>query len=144
MKKDGTTMKVGGFGFVIFVMAGRGGEGGGFRVCAIGERMSMSVCCKGPRTSIGMLLHQDSYSAHNQSQTHPQPQTPTLKTSQTSTHQVNLALKALPTFKCLPTPIGQHNTTTHLLPDESEVIDVISQGFKDVQAGRLPEFPTSE
>jgi hypothetical protein len=24
------------------------------------------------------------------------------------------------------------------------VIDVITQGFKDVQEGRLPEFPTSE
>lgn len=45
----------------------------------------------------------------------------------TRTPQVNLALKDLPTFKCLPQRVGQHNTTTHLLPDESEVIDVITQ-----------------
>lgn len=57
---------------------------------------------------------------------------------------MNLALKALPTFKCLPEPRGQHGTTAHLLPDESEVVDVITQGFADVQAGRLPDFPTSE
>ncbi|GBF99512.1 hypothetical protein Rsub_12290 [Raphidocelis subcapitata] len=61
-----------------------------------------------------------------------------------TTMKVNLALKALPTFKCLPQPLGQHGTTTHLLPDESEVVDVITQGFRDVQEGRLPEFPTIE
>lgn len=61
-----------------------------------------------------------------------------------TTMKVNLALKGLPTFKCLPDPIGQHRTTTHLLPDEHEVIDVVTQGFKDVQEGRLPDFPTIE
>lgn len=58
--------------------------------------------------------------------------------------KVNLALKALPAFRCLPEPVGQHNTTAHLLPDEGEVLDVVTQGFQDVQAGRLPEFPTIE
>lgn len=36
---------------------------------------------------------------------------------------MNLALRGLPTFSCLPQPVGQHRTTTHLLPDE-DVIDV--------------------
>jgi len=36
---------------------------------------------------------------------------------------VNLALKGLPVFKCLPQAVGQHRTTTHLLPDE-DVVDV--------------------
>jgi hypothetical protein len=58
--------------------------------------------------------------------------------------QVNLALKKLPRFRCLPEPIGQHRTTTHLLPDESVVMKSLTQGFNDVQAGRLPEFPTIE
>lgn len=58
--------------------------------------------------------------------------------------QVNLALKKLPRFRCLPEPIGQHRTTTHLLPDESVVMQSLTQGFNDVQAGRLPEFPTIE
>jgi hypothetical protein len=68
----------------------------------------------------------------------------TRPTPQPHPAQVNLALKDLPRFKCLPERVGQHNTTTHLLPDEAEVVDVISQGFRDVQEGRLPEFPTSE
>ena len=61
-----------------------------------------------------------------------------------TTMKVNLALKDLPTFTCLPQRVGQHNTTAHLLPDEGEVIDVITKGFADVQAGRLPDFPTIE
>lgn len=60
------------------------------------------------------------------------------------TPQVNLALKGLPKFTCLPQPCGQHNTTTHLLPDEPVVLDTLTKGFADVQAGRLPEFPTIE
>jgi hypothetical protein len=55
-----------------------------------------------------------------------------------------MALKGLPRFTCLPQPVGQHNTTIHLLPDEAEVMAALSQGFSDVQAGRLPQFPTIE
>ncbi|KAK9820319.1 hypothetical protein WJX72_008932 [[Myrmecia] bisecta] len=61
-----------------------------------------------------------------------------------TTMKVNLALKGLPRFSCLPEARGQHRTTIHLLPDEHEVIDSLTQGFKDVEAGRLPEFPTIE
>lgn len=61
-----------------------------------------------------------------------------------TTMKVNLALKKLPTFRCLPQPVGQHRTTTHLLPDESVVMDSLTKGFADVLAGRLPEFPTIE
>ena len=31
-----------------------------------------------------------------------------------------------------------------MVQDESEVIDVITKGFRDVQQGRLPDFSTSE
>lgn len=59
--------------------------------------------------------------------------------------QVNLALKGLPTFACLPEDRGQHRTTTHLLPgDEGSVLAGVQQAFADVQQGRLPEFPTIE
>jgi hypothetical protein len=58
--------------------------------------------------------------------------------------QVNLALKGLPRFRCLPEARGQHRTTTHLLPDEQHVMQSLTQGFADVQAGRLPDFPTIE
>lgn len=61
-----------------------------------------------------------------------------------TTMKVNLALKALPRFRCLPEARGQHKTTTHLLPDEGVVMKSLTQGFADVQAGRLPEFPTIE
>jgi phytoene dehydrogenase-like protein len=63
-----------------------------------------------------------------------------------STLKVNLALSKLPTFTCLP-PELQHDAfgpTIHLLPDEKDVMRVIRDGFADVQAGRLPDFPTIE
>lgn len=59
-----------------------------------------------------------------------------------TTMKVNLALKDLPRFTCLPEKQGQHNTTIHLLPDESEVEQAITDCFRDVEQGRLPDFPT--
>lgn len=44
-----------------------------------------------------------------------------------STMKVNLALRELPTFKCLPERLGQHCSTTHLLPDEDVVIESLTQ-----------------
>lgn len=61
-----------------------------------------------------------------------------------TTMKVNLALRDLPTFTCLPERRGQHHTTTHLLPDESEVEQTIADGFRDVESGKLPQFPTIE
>ena len=61
-----------------------------------------------------------------------------------STFKVNLALRALPKFKCLPEDRGQFGSTTHLLPDEKDVMKSLIDGFRDVQAGKLPEFPTIE
>jgi phytoene dehydrogenase-like protein len=61
-----------------------------------------------------------------------------------TTFKVNLALKGLPRFRCLPEDRGQFGSTMHLLPDESEVIASLTRSFADVQAGRLPEFPTIE
>eukprot|EP00884_Botryococcus_braunii_P005602 jgi/Botrbrau1/15042/Bobra.320_2s0014.1 len=55
-----------------------------------------------------------------------------------------MALKRLPRFKCLPEEVGQHRTTTHLLPDEDVVVETLSQAFADSQEGRLPEFPAIE
>lgn len=61
-----------------------------------------------------------------------------------TTLKVNFALKDLPTFTCLPENKGQFGPTIHLLPDESEVMAKMKEGFADVQAGKLPEFPTIE
>ena len=44
-----------------------------------------------------------------------------------STMKVNLALRDLPTFTCLPERVGQHFCTTHLLPDETVVIDSLTK-----------------
>jgi phytoene dehydrogenase-like protein len=57
---------------------------------------------------------------------------------------VNLALKGLPRFTCLPEDRGQFGSTMHLLPDEAEVMPAMRRAFADVKAGRLPEFPTIE
>ncbi|MBD2740040.1 NAD(P)/FAD-dependent oxidoreductase [Coleofasciculus sp. FACHB-1120] len=61
-----------------------------------------------------------------------------------STFKVNLCLRGLPEFTCLPQNCGQYGTTIHLLPDEKEVMGMLHRAFADVQAGRLPEFPAIE
>ncbi len=52
--------------------------------------------------------------------------------------------QGLPKFTCLPEQRGQHRSTMHLLPDEDNILDSITRAFDDVQAGRLPDFPTIE
>jgi phytoene dehydrogenase-like protein len=61
-----------------------------------------------------------------------------------TTLKVNLALKGLPKFKCLPEDKGQLGATIHLLPDEKDVIASLGKSFTDVRDGKLPEFPTIE
>src|SRR5262249_36673132 len=61
-----------------------------------------------------------------------------------TTFKVNLALRGLPRFTCLPEDRGQYGPTIHLLPDDKDVMKSLHDGFADVQAGRLPEFPTIE
>jgi phytoene dehydrogenase-like protein len=61
-----------------------------------------------------------------------------------TTLKVNLALRDLPRFTCLPENRGQFGSTMHLLPDEPHVMEAMRAAFADVKAGRLPEFPTIE
>ena len=61
-----------------------------------------------------------------------------------STMKVNLALKGLPKFTCLPEDRGQFGPTIHLLPDEKEVMQHIRDGFNTVSNGHLDPFPTIE
>ncbi|MRG93582.1 phytoene desaturase family protein [Polyangium spumosum] len=61
-----------------------------------------------------------------------------------TTMKVNLALRALPTFMCLPEDRGQYGATIHLLPEESVVLACLQKAHADAMAGRLPEFPTIE
>ncbi len=61
-----------------------------------------------------------------------------------TTLKVNLALRGLPRFSCLPEDKGQFGSTMHLLPDEGEVMASLRASFADVAAGRLPDFPTIE
>ena len=61
-----------------------------------------------------------------------------------TTFKVNLALRELPRFNCLPEDRGQYGSTMHLLPDEPEVMQAMHRAFAEVKAGRLPEFPTIE
>jgi len=61
-----------------------------------------------------------------------------------TTMKVNLALRALPRFTCLPEDRGQFGPTIHLLPDEGDVIASLERAFADAAAGRLPAFPTIE
>ena len=61
-----------------------------------------------------------------------------------ATMKVNLCLRKLPRFTCMPEDRGQFFTTTHLLPDESEVLDCIQQAFRAVTLGELPDYPLIE
>ncbi|MCA1825818.1 MAG: phytoene desaturase family protein [Myxococcales bacterium] len=61
-----------------------------------------------------------------------------------TTFKVNLALKGLPRFTCMPEDRGQFGSTMHLLPDEADVMREMHEAFADVKAGRLPKFPTIE
>jgi phytoene dehydrogenase-like protein len=61
-----------------------------------------------------------------------------------TTMKVNLALRGLPTFRCLPEDRGQHGATSHLLPDEADVMRNLREAYADVKAGKLPAFPTIE
>ncbi|MDQ6763014.1 MAG: NAD(P)/FAD-dependent oxidoreductase, partial [Bacteroidota bacterium] len=61
-----------------------------------------------------------------------------------STFKVNLALKGLPKFTCLPEDHGQYGSTIHMLPDEEVVMQSLEEGFNAVREGRLYPFPTIE
>ncbi|MEO8765611.1 MAG: NAD(P)/FAD-dependent oxidoreductase [Ginsengibacter sp.] len=61
-----------------------------------------------------------------------------------STFKVNLALKGLPKFTCLPEDRGQYGSTIHLLPDEQDVMQSLAEAFSAVKEGRLYPFPTIE
>lgn len=41
--------------------------------------------------------------------------------------KLNMALRGLPRFSCLPEPVGQHNTTTHLLPEEGTIFETLGK-----------------
>ncbi len=60
-----------------------------------------------------------------------------------STFKVNLALKGLPKFTCLPEDRGQYGTTIHLLPDEKDVMQSLEEGFNAVKEGKLYPFPNN-
>ncbi|MGH8891668.1 MAG: phytoene desaturase family protein [Acidothermaceae bacterium] len=60
-----------------------------------------------------------------------------------TTMKVNLALRDLPTFSCLPERRGQHGATIHLLP-EHDVLGSLKNAYAEVKAGRLADFPTIE
>lgn len=60
-----------------------------------------------------------------------------------TTMKVNLCLKSLPKFTCLPINKGQFGTTTHILPQQN-IIEALRRGFNYMRSGKLPEFPTIE
>ncbi|MBZ4412862.1 NAD(P)/FAD-dependent oxidoreductase [Myxococcus sp. MISCRS1] len=61
-----------------------------------------------------------------------------------TTLKVNLCLKELPRFTCLPEDKGQFGPTIHLLPQEDDVLGALERSYRDTQAGRLSDFPSIE
>jgi phytoene dehydrogenase-like protein len=57
--------------------------------------------------------------------------------------KVNLCLRDLPTFSCLPERRGQHRATIHLLP-EQDTRASLREAFSEFRAGRLPSNPSIE
>jgi len=61
-----------------------------------------------------------------------------------TTMKINMSLKGLPKFNCLQElNVGPHGTTTHILP-QGDVIEELRKCYKDVQEGKLPDFPAIE
>jgi phytoene dehydrogenase-like protein len=60
-----------------------------------------------------------------------------------TTLKVNMCLKGLPTFTCLPEDKGQFGPTIHLLPQE-DVLESLARSYADTKAGKLAEFPSIE
>jgi phytoene dehydrogenase-like protein len=58
--------------------------------------------------------------------------------------KLNLALSAMPRFRCLPEPPARFGPTIHLLPDEPVVLSTLRDAFDAATNGRLPEFPSIE
>ena len=62
-----------------------------------------------------------------------------------TTMKVNLALRDVPTFSCLPRGAPSPSASTvHLLPQGDRPLDAVRRMWEDVQAGRLPDEPTIE
>jgi phytoene dehydrogenase-like protein len=62
-----------------------------------------------------------------------------------TTLKLNLALRDLPTFSCLPQRSPDvWGATIHLLPGEDRPMDAVRTMWADVRADRLPESPTIE
>lgn len=57
--------------------------------------------------------------------------------------KVNLCLRELPTFSCLPERRGQHRATIHLLP-EQDMRAKLREAFAECREGRLPSNPSIE
>jgi phytoene dehydrogenase-like protein len=57
--------------------------------------------------------------------------------------KVNLCLRDLPTFSCLPERVGQHRATIHLLP-EHDTRAKLREAFAECREGRLPTNPSVE
>lgn len=61
-----------------------------------------------------------------------------------TTLKVNLCLKALPTFTCLPEDKGQFCTTVHILPEGEDPIEALRRSYNEAKAGKLPSQPSIE
>jgi phytoene dehydrogenase-like protein len=61
-----------------------------------------------------------------------------------STFKLNLALKSLPSFTCLDGDAHPHGETIHLLPDEDDVLQTLTDAFHTARNGGLPDFPAIE
>lgn len=62
-----------------------------------------------------------------------------------TTLKVNLALRGLPRFRCLPDGApSPHGATIHLLPDGDRPLEEVRAMWEEVRAGRLPSRPTIE
>jgi len=61
-----------------------------------------------------------------------------------STFKLNLALSRAPRFRCLPEQPPNFGPTVHLLPESERPIAGLIEAFREVEQGKLSEFPTIE
>ncbi|HET6610470.1 MAG TPA: NAD(P)/FAD-dependent oxidoreductase [Kofleriaceae bacterium] len=61
-----------------------------------------------------------------------------------TTMKVNLCLRELPVFRCLPEDRGQYGPTIHILPEDKDILATLERTFAEVMEKKLPDFPTME
>jgi len=61
-----------------------------------------------------------------------------------TTMKINMCMKDLPKFSCLPNPPAKFGPTIHIMPQGENVIEELRKSYKEIGEGKLSDFPSME